>query len=391
MKLKSLYTSLFIVIYLSVNAQTNTIKINPNIVIPSDSLKSKALLFSVNAFLSSAQENNKNKWILTTESIETQILIDEIQYIQKSKEFENDSFFKAYITNIIPLEKNNYKVKISYIGVNKKSVILRANFELIAHKINDVFLISSPLKRNTQHWKTKKIQNHIFHYPYTLDENMIQKFVYNVVLYDEKLKNNIGEKHYYMCKNETNPLELFGVEYKSDYNGDELITRYTSQLNRKSLWVANEFRIYNYNFHDLWHNRLSQLISRSEVHRRVDCHIATLYGGIWGLSWDELFPLFKEKFVVGTNVDWLEHKKNKSHFLTTEHKRKNYTDDFIGALIVRKIEKEKGFDGVWELLMTKRTKKEEEYFTTLEKLTGITKKNYNKEVSKLIEKEIANR
>ncbi len=38
---------------------------------------------------------------------------------------------------------------------------------------------------------------------------------------------------------------------------------------------------------------------------------------------------------------------------------------------------EKGFDGVWELLMTKRTKEEQEYFSVLEKLTGITKENYN--------------
>ena len=154
--------------------------------------------------------------------------------------------------------------------------------------------------------------------------------------------------------------------------------------------MANESRIYNYNFHDLWHNRLSQLISRREVHRRVDCHIATLYGGIWGLSWEELLPIFKKKFVIGKNVNWLEHKKNKSYFLTTERKRKNYTDDFIGALIVRKIENEKGFDGVWELLKAKRTKEEEEYFAALEKLTGITKKTYNKEVSKLIREEIRN-
>ena len=282
MKLKQLYTLLFVSIWLCTNAQISTAEIHSDIVMPTDSLECKSLLFSVNAFLSSAEENSVNKWVLPAEKIETQILIDEIYNIKKSNVFKSDSFFKAYLTNITPLEENKYVVSIAYMGINENSPILRANFELITQKINGVFLISSPLKRKTKHWKTKKIQNHLFHYPYTADDKALNKFVEKVVFYDEKLSNNTGEKHYYICKNETNPLELFGVNYKLDYNGDDLITRYTSQLENKSLWVANESHIYSYNFHDLWHNRLSLLISRRDVHRRVDCHIATLYGGIWG-------------------------------------------------------------------------------------------------------------
>ncbi|MEE9372587.1 MAG: hypothetical protein V3V00_05990 [Saprospiraceae bacterium] len=74
--------------------------------------------------------------------------------------------------------------------------------------------------------------------------------------------------------------------------------------------------------------------------------------------------------------------ENNSFFITKE-RRKNYTDDFVGALIVKKIEDSIGVEGVWKLLMTKRTKGEEEYFSVLEKLTGITKANYNKETQKL--------
>jgi len=392
MKLKNISTLLFITICFNINAQTNSLVINPDIVMPKDSLDSIALLFSVNAFLSSAQENSQNKWILAPESIETQILIDEIQDIQKSDEFESDLFFKPYLTNIIPLENNKYAVHIAYIGINENSAYLRANFELIAHKTNDSFLISSPLIKNTENWKTKNIQNHIFHYPYTLDDEKAQMFANKVIFYDDKIKNNTGEFHYYLVSDEINPLDLFGVKYKSDYNGDDLSTRWVSEHGKKSLWVAKEARVFGYDVHDLWHNRLRRVISRREVHRDVDCQIATLYGGLWGFSWEELFPIFCEKFVVGKNINWLEHKKSNAHFITKGKRgeRKNYTDDFVGALIVKKIEKEKGFDGVWELLITKRSKKDEEYFTTLEKLTGISKKNYNKEVFKLIEEEIKN-
>ncbi len=369
--------------------EDESLKINDGIVLLEDSLESVALLASVNAFLSSAQENSQNAWVLALQPVETQILIDEIQDVQKCEEFENDDFFKPYLTNIIPIEENRYIVKVSYIGMHKDTSMLRASFELVAHKVNDDFLISSPLLLNTQNWKTKNIQNHIFHYPYTINDEMAQVFANKAIFYDEIIKNNTGEFHYYLSKDEIDPLKLFGVEYKSDYNGNDLQNRWISEKDEKLLWVTNE-GILDYDLHDLWHNRLRRVIPRKDIHRRVDCHIATLHGGIWGFSWQELFPLFVNKFVVGKNSDWLELKKTRSYFTTNGKRgeRKNYTDDFIGALLVNKIEKDNGFDGVWELLLTKRTKEEEEYFEVLEKLTGISKTHYNKEVQKLIEEEI---
>ena len=92
-------------------------------------------------------------------------------------------------------------------------------------------MISSPLLRNTQNWKTKTIQNHIFHYPYSIEDDNLQIFADKVIFYNEKLINNNGESHYYLCKDETNPLKLFGV----DYNGYGIMTRYMSQQDHKSL------------------------------------------------------------------------------------------------------------------------------------------------------------
>ena len=60
----------------------------------------------------------------------------------------------------------------------------------------------------------------------------------------------------------------------------------------------------------------------------------------------------------------------------------------LNALIVQKIEKEKGFEGVWEFLNCGPYEKtNENYFKTLEKLTGITKNSFNDKVWELINKE----
>lgn len=387
MRSKILYTALFISTCLTINAQNSSLKINSNIEMPRDSLESKVLLLSVNNFLSSILENDKNNTASFTQNIETQLLIDEIIDVQKSEEFQDDTFYKPYLTSIIPLENNNYEVHLAYIGIKDDTAILKANFVLIAYKKEDTFIITSPLKRNTKHWKTKKIESSVFHYPFELDLEKAQHFHNLSSFFDKQLKNNDRETHYYLCSDDMDPLQLFGVEYKLDYNGYELNGRWETSYGNKDIFLLSASKFYNYPHHDIWHFRLGRVISRREVHRRVDCHIATLYGGIWGISWEELFPMFTEKYATSKNVDWLEHKENKTHFITQE-RRKNYTDDFIGALLIKKIMQEKGFEGVWQLLNTKRTNDEIEYFSVLEQLTGITKKNYNKEVTTLIEEEM---
>ena len=208
MKKISLYLVFLIAICSTLSAQTTSLTIHPDIVLLKDSIENKSLIHSLESFLASAQKNEpNNKWVLDEESEETYILIDEIQDIQKSKELKNDNFFNAYLTNITLIENNKYLVNIAYIGINKNEAILRANFELIAHKSNDIYLISSPLLRNTQNWKTLKIKNHTFHYPFSINNDIVQEFVNQTIFYDEMLKNNKGETHYYLCSKETNPLK----------------------------------------------------------------------------------------------------------------------------------------------------------------------------------------
>jgi len=309
MKRFNLYVAILFAICSTSIVQSQSLIVNDDIKLPKDSIESIALINSIQAFLTLAQENDPNNpLILESERDETFILIDEIQDIQKSKKFESDNFFKAHLTNLTPVKDDKYLVSIAYLGVHEKEAILQASFDLIAHKIGNNYFISSPLLRNTQNWNTKKIQNHIFHFPYTLDNERVQEFTNLTIFYDNKLENNDIESHYYLCPAEEDPLKLIGVNYKLDYNGLELRTTYKSPINKKTLLVLNDSALYGFDTHDLWHNRLSNVISRREINRRVDCNIAYLYGGSWGFSWEELFSIFSEKFVVGKNVDWLDHK-----------------------------------------------------------------------------------
>ena len=82
--MKLIYTLTLFFTALCVNAQTNSLQLNQNIVLPKDSIESKNLTTSLNDFLLSAQKpNEENKFILESEKIETFILLDEINGIEK--------------------------------------------------------------------------------------------------------------------------------------------------------------------------------------------------------------------------------------------------------------------------------------------------------------------
>ena len=53
----------------------------------------------------------------------------------------------------------------------------------------------------------------------------------------------------------------------------------------------------NFDPHDLWHTRLSMVISRRAVDHSVDEGCAYLYGGSWGYTWDEILKAFKKGMI----------------------------------------------------------------------------------------------
>ena len=157
MTIKTFATLTFLFATLCVKAQTNPVKLNPNIILPKDSIESKLLVSSLNDFLAAAQKpNEENKLVVETEKVETFILLDEVNGIEKSGKFKDDYFYKPYLTNVVALKDNQYLLQVSYIGTNENTSYLRTSFEFIAHKINNAFQYSSPLLRNTKNWKIEK-------------------------------------------------------------------------------------------------------------------------------------------------------------------------------------------------------------------------------------------
>ena len=371
-----------------VKAQNNPVRINLGIIMPKDSIESKLLISTFNDFLVAAQKpNEENKLVLVTEKVETFILLDEVKGIEKSGKFKDDYFYKPYLTNVVAFKDDQYLLQVSYIGTNENTPYLRTSFEFIAHKINNAFQFSSPLLRNTKNWKIEKTGNNIFHYQNTINKGKIKEFNKLTASFDLKLKSANKITDYYCCDNIIELQKLIGVGYKSDYNG-RTESVWSSSLGDKKIIVFgnNNATFSDFDPHDLFHDRLSLVVPRSQVNKPVDEGCAYLYGGSWGFSWAEILKAFKEQIVNNKNTNWVEIKETPIFFKTGIYS--NSADYIVNALLVKKIEKEKGFKGVWELLNVGPAEKgNEKYYKTLEKLTGITKSNYNEKINELITSE----
>jgi hypothetical protein len=369
-------------------AQTKPLIVPANVFLPKDTLIANHLLKSLNDFLSRKESPNKeNIFVLKEDLLQTSILLDEMKGIEKSAKFKDDNFYKGYLTNVVQISKGNFIIQFSYIGVNVNTPILAASFEILAKYVDDKFYFLSPLQRNTLSWQTKKIGNSTFHFKNTLNTTVAKEYVEDVAFFDKKLNAPQTQIVWYGCNDLPDLLQTIGVLYKLEYNGRSVSTFNTDE-NQTTLLVNGT---YNTNFnsfdpHDLWHERVRNVIPPTVLNKPVDEGCAYLYGGSWGIGWKQILKTFKEKKASNPNADWLAEYDAFSNF--GESKEKHLIVGYvINALIVEKIEKEKGFPAVIELLSCgKYEKGNDNYFKVLEKVTGINRNNFNENVWLLIKK-----
>ena len=386
MTAKTFFSILLLGITTFTVAQTSSILIPQNINLPKDTLVSNKLIKSLNGFLSQKESPNKeNTFVLNEDLLETSILLDEMKEIEKSGRYKDDNFYKGYLTNVVEFDNTNFLIQFSYIGISENTPILVASFEILAKQKEDKFYFLSPLKRNTVSWKSKKIGDIVFHYKHTINEKNIKDYFKNVALFDKKLNAKSGKIEWYGCDDLPEILQTIGVKYKLNYNGSSSSV-FSANENNTLLSVSgsgnNDFNTYDQ--HDLWHDRLHNVLSTTIINKPVDEGCAYLYGGSWGISWNQILKMFKEKVSSNPKSDWLSLYEQFYNF--GESKEKHLIVGYvINALIVEKIEKEKDFPAVMELLSCgKYEKTNEKYFKALEKLTGINKTNFNDSVWKLI-------
>jgi hypothetical protein len=321
--------------------------------------------------------------------LEMSILLDEMKNIEKSGKYKDDNFYKGYLSNVIPIQDNNYLLQISYIGVNENVPYLMAVYEIVAKQKEDKFYFMSPLKRNTSLWKSKKIGDFIFHYKEKINSKTIKKYIAKTQEFDKKLNSRGSKLEWYGCNDMFELLNLIGVSYNLKYNGRTTATLNAFENNTKLIVDGSNNSNFNvFDPHDLFHERAGIVISPSQANRSMVCGTAYIYGGSWGMSWNDISKRFKETIGLNSNSDWLKLYSEGYNFGESQEKHLLVTQ-YVNALIVKDIDKKQEFSKAIELLSSGNFKQNpENFFKILEENTGINKSNFNEKVQKLITEEI---
>jgi hypothetical protein len=355
-------------------SQSEVLKLSPGLNLPKDSVTRDQLLGSLRDWLG---QPDKSAFEVPEDRAAMAMLTDEIKGLGD---------FTCYLTNVVALGGERFRVQLAYMRVKDMTPELRACCTVVAQQKEGKFYFSSILKESTEAWKTRTIGNCTFHYRRDLNTKKAAQFQKKIALYDSKLTAAPQAIDYYCCGNFVEASRLMGLEYKSDYNG-HAFDAWSGFADNRTVYVSGEKWIDHFSDwdpHDSWHDRLAKIVHSPTINRPVDEACAYLYGGSWRVySPDEILRRFREYAASHPNADWVALYKDGTDFVPGPKILKvSYA---INALIVQQLEKEKGFPAVLELLSCgKREKGDANYFTAIKRLTGIDEPQYNQFVWKLI-------
>jgi hypothetical protein len=351
--------------------------------IPLDSLQKQQLISSLNGLLSQLHGAHKdNTFVQPDYLVETADLLDEVRGMGGPLPGMTVPCH-CYLTNVSRLDSADYIVQFSYLGLRDTMPLLRASFKLVAHRLGEGFVFHSPLKRNTVGWTTRRYADFTFHYSnYSLNEPIIKGYIGKAHQFDAKLHAPAYRTEFFCCGTFQEALEALGVDYKLEYNGvnGESLTAFEQQT---SLHVLGGTGPTLFDLHDLWHDRLHAAVPIGSINKPIDEACAYLYGGSWGLSWEEVFRQFKAS--MGDNRDWLSLFNENRNFAPPDQNHL-YVSYVITALLVKKIEKEKGFSAVVQFLTCGKYQQDNEnYFEALDRITGINRSNFSASIQRLMD------
>lgn len=384
---RPLFTCLLLLSCFCSYCQNDVLLVPAGVNLPPDSTTRSELLGSLRGWLGQkGAPASENSFIMAEDLPATSVFMDEIKGMDRRIRLQDTSFYSCYLTSVVPIDSGEFQVQLAYMGQRTAVPELRACCTVLAREKSGKFYFSSILGQNTANWKTKQIGNCVFHYKMEINVKKAGEYQKRVAFYDKKLSSVPQVIDYYCCDNFIEASRLLGVEYRSDYNG-LAYAEYSGFAVNHTVVISGEKWVDNFSDwdpHDTWHGRLSDIVHSSTINRPVDEACAYLYGGSWRIYTPEkIMQLFREYADAHPDANWLALYKDGTNFVAPPKILKiSYV---INALIIRELEKEKGFPAVLELLNCGRKEKgDANYFAAVQRLTGVDETRYNEYVWKLV-------
>jgi hypothetical protein len=377
-KLKTTFLLTFFAVSLSINAQTD-IKMSENLrTVISKSLKEK-IIISLNNFLESIEKGNIDESLIDKDNFEFNN-----SFFSYFKEIENKdtvkNYFQGEIINMYPVLPSQYLITIAYVHNNETGRI----FTIIAKENDENIVFASPIKYNTRHWKTTTIETIKFYYPDTINISQAKAFNHKNIIMASKLKLPVRNWDMYMCSNYQEALQLQGCLYDFKSYG---IVNSGDITNPKTLFSVMNNEDFS---HDVFHSYAENINIGGERNWSAEEGIAYTWGNAYYTDskgnvpeQQELIPVLQQYMRTHSEIKFLDlFDKSPNVLAEYGYGHPISVKSIISGIICDEIEKQKGADGIIELL--KCGKGDENFFKSTDQLIGINRNNFEDKIYELL-------
>ncbi|MDR2120229.1 MAG: hypothetical protein LBP64_05060 [Tannerella sp.] len=289
-------------------------------------------------------------------------------------------YFKGQLINLYPIAPAQYSLTLLYANNGEIGRI----YTFIAKDDNGKFVFSSPVKYNTQHWKTTAADSITIYYPDTINLERAREFDRKNVLMASKFNLPVKDFEMYMCRNYQEVLQLQGCLYESGRNG---VVNEGDIIDPKTLFSIKDDEDFS---HDVLHMYAAHI--RGKVRNRAaEEGLAYLWGNAyWYIDGIGKIP-DQPEMVAALRQYLAEHSEadllnlfDESPYVLTEYgyPKPVYLKYIIAGVICEAIEKQKGVSAIMELIKCGLT--EDDFFKATDKLININRNNFDVKVRKLL-------
>lgn len=371
-------------------SQSNVL-INNHFNLIQDTLKRKTLIDVLNQFILDKSIKNEDLTIVNPDNkLETWLFLDELRKLQNSKVFSTKYTLMYEVISAESGNKNNFTIHLNCYYEDKEIKNSVAKIKITILEINSKYLVSSAIKNNLTRWKLKTIENYSFYSEKEIDEKNLRDFIAKNNQLSLNLKENKIPTKVYCSDDIYKAYELFGIDYRRDDSPDSFflgIDLATDNSQSAMIVATEKGTLDDFSFGSLWKARITEKYPLKNLYTPVLEGYTYINNGYPFYKWEQIWIHFKNAYSVSQKTDWLSLYGTKENFSLPSTPL--YLENLINALIIKKIEKEKIFNGVLELLNCGKFdgENQDNYFKTLEKVSEITKANFNEKIDKLITNE----
>ena len=359
----------------------------PGIPLLADTTLNRQLVGSLRGFLAHLnQPAGPNPYRPAPARPEDELLLDELRALDQSRPPLAATTYTTQLLNVVALDSGRYLAQLGSLGLAEGRPVLRASYDLLARPAGGPtgrFTFGSPLRANSRAWASLRVGRCTFRFPGGPDKAAARAYARRVAAFDQHLGNATEQTEVFCCASLPEALRLAGLPYQADYAGQArgvLSARGPQRL----LVLYADGPLAAFDPHDLWHQRLRNVVPAAAINKPVDEGCAFRYGGSWGLTWPQILGQFQAWAATQPDADWLHLYQNKVNY-AAKPQRPLLVSYTLNALLVEELERTKGFGAVRQLLTCGQYEPgNENYFRALREVAGITPATFNAYMARLV-------